>query len=225
MTLTSMDFSRIVAAQALLTDIDEATYYPLTIVARAKLPSRYGDFEIVAFSPTPDGKDNIAMVRGDVANAETVPLRLHSECLTGDVMGSLRCDCRDQLEAALKYMAERECGAVLYLRQEGRGIGLANKIKAYTLQEQGLDTVEANHELGFEDDERNYTIAAEMLKALGIKRVQLLSNNPKKIAGLQENGIAVDARVPHVMPSNEHNHFYLQTKARKSGHLIDLTQV
>ncbi|MBU1921324.1 GTP cyclohydrolase II RibA, partial [bacterium] len=178
MTLTSMDFSRIVAAQALLTDIDDSTYYPLTIMARAKLPSRYGEFEIVAFSPTPDGKEHIAVVRGNLAGEKSIPVRLHSECLTGDVMGSLRCDCRDQLEAALKYIAERDCGAVLYLRQEGRGIGLVNKIKAYTLQERGRDTVDANHELGFEDDERDYTIAAEMLKALGIERIRLLSNNP-----------------------------------------------
>jgi GTP cyclohydrolase II len=225
MTLTSANFSQMVAMQALLTQTDDETYYPLTIVARAKLPSRYGDFQIVAFSPTPDDKEHIAMVRGDVANADSVPVRLHSECLTGDVMGSLRCDCRDQLEAALKYMAERENGVVLYLRQEGRGIGLVNKIRAYTLQEQGRDTVDANHELGFADDERDYKIAAEMLKALGIQHIQLLSNNPKKIAGLKQNGIVVDKRIPHVMPANEHNHFYLQTKATKSGHLIDLHTV
>ncbi|MBU1636983.1 GTP cyclohydrolase II [bacterium] len=225
MTLTSMDFSRIVAAQALLTDIDDSTYYPLTIMARAKLPSRYGEFEIVAFSPTPDGKEHIAVVRGNLAGEKSIPVRLHSECLTGDVMGSLRCDCRDQLEAALRYIAERDCGAVLYLRQEGRGIGLVNKIKAYTLQERGRDTVDANHELGFEDDERDYTIAAGMLKALGIESIQLLSNNPKKFAGLKQNGIQIDARVPHIMPANKHNHFYLETKAKRSGHLIDLNTV
>lgn len=137
-------------------------------------------------------------------------------------MGSYRCDCRDQLEAALRYMGEQEQGIVLYMRQEGRGIGLANKLRSYVLQEQGLDTVDANHALGFEDDERDYRVAAEMLKAMGVKSVKLFTNNPKKIAGLEENGIAVTERVPHQLPANRHNHFYLQTKASKSGHLLEL---
>lgn len=162
------------------------------------------------------------MVRGNVRNGEAVPLRVHSECLTGDVMGSYRCDCRDQLVAALKYIAEQECGIVLYLRQEGRGIGLANKLRAYVLQEQGLDTVDANHALGFEDDQRDYRVAAEMLKALDVASVRLLSNNPKKVVGLEKYGIKVTERVQHQLPSNEHNHFYLQTKAQKSGHLLEL---
>lgn len=200
----------------------EKTAYPLSIVAEASLPTRSGDFRIVAFSPTPDCKEHIAMVRGDVRGFDSVPLRVHSECLTGDVMGSYRCDCRDQLEAALKYIAEQECGIVLYLRQEGRGIGLANKLRAYVLQEQGFDTVDANHALGFEDDQRDYRVAAEMLKALGVNSVRLLSNNPKKVVGLEKYGIKVTERVQHQLPSNEHNHFYLQTKAQKSGHLLEL---
>jgi len=162
------------------------------------------------------------MVRGDLRGAEEVPVRLHSECLTGDVMGSYRCDCRDQLEAAQMYMAEHEQGIILYLRQEGRGIGLANKLRAYVLQEQGLDTVDANHALGFDDDVRDYRVAAEMLMTLGVQSVRLLSNNPRKIAGLEANGIVVTERVPHQLPSNSHNHNYLVTKARKSGHLLDV---
>ncbi|MCB1060695.1 MAG: GTP cyclohydrolase II [Calditrichaeota bacterium] len=200
----------------------DSVYFPLRIVAEASLPTRFGEFKILAFSPTPDGKEHIAMVRGNVKGGDSVPLRIHSECLTGDVMGSYRCDCRDQLEAALRYMGEQEQGIVLYMRQEGRGIGLANKLRSYVLQEQGLDTVDANHALGFEDDERDYRVAAEMLKAMGVKSVKLFTNNPKKIAGLEENGIAVTERVPHQLPANRHNHFYLQTKASKSGHLLEL---
>ena len=191
------------------------------IEAMAELPTRFGDFHIVAFSNTRDDKEHVAIIKGDVIGAENVPVRLHSECLTGDAIGSLRCDCRDQLEAALKYVATQERGAVLYLRQEGRGIGLVNKIRAYALQDEGLDTVEANHALGFDDDERDYEIAAEMLKLLGIRSVKLLSNNPRKIAGLEEHGILVAERLPHVLPPNAHNRHYLETKAKKSGHLIN----
>ncbi len=220
MTLPAQHFAPNACTSRILEWPGEAVHYPLTIVAQANLPTRFGDFKIVAFSPTPDGKEHIAMIHGDVRGFESVPLRIHSECLTGDVMGSFRCDCRDQLEAALKYMSGQERGMVLYLRQEGRGIGLANKLRAYVLQEQGLDTVDANHALGFEDDERDYRVAAEMLKALGVKSVRLHSNNPKKVKGLETNGIAVTERVPHQQPSNRHNHFYLQTKAKKSGHLL-----
>lgn len=200
----------------------ESFHYPLKIVAQATLPTRYGEFKIIAFSPTPDGKEHIAMVRGNLRGGKPVPVRLHSECLTGDVMGSYRCDCRDQLEAALRHISQQERGLVLYLRQEGRGIGLANKLRAYVLQEQGLDTVDANHALGFDDDERDYRVAAEMLKALGVKSVRLLSNNPKKVTGLEQNGIEVTERVPHQLPSNRHNQFYLETKAKKSGHLLEI---
>jgi GTP cyclohydrolase II len=165
----------------------------------------------------------VAITKGDVIGASEVPVRLHSECLTGDVIGSLRCYCRDQLEAALKMIGRMEKGMVLYLRQEGRGIGLVNKIRAYSLQDQGLDTVEANLALGFRDDERDYAVAAHMLYSLKIQSVRLITNNPRKIQQLTEYGIKVTDRIPHVMEPNDHNLFYLQTKAAKSGHLIDFS--
>jgi GTP cyclohydrolase II len=153
--------------------------------------------------------------------AEDLPTRLHSECLTGDVMGSLRCDCRDQLESALRELGSRERGLLLYLRQEGRGIGLINKVRAYALQDAGLDTVEANRALGFRDDERDYAVAAHMLFSLDVRSVRLMTNNPDKIRQLEQYGIRVSDRIPHVMPPNEHNRFYLETKAVRSGHYID----
>jgi GTP cyclohydrolase II len=192
------------------------------VVAMAELPTRFGDFHIVAFENNRDGKEHVAITKGDVIGASNVPVRLHSECLTGDVMGSLRCDCRDQLEAALKKIGKMEHGIVLYLRQEGRGIGLINKIRAYSLQDQGLDTVEANLALGFRDDERDYAVAAHMLMSLKVESIQLMTNNPKKIDQLTRYGIKVNGRIPHVMEPNEHNRFYLQTKAAKSGHMMDL---
>jgi GTP cyclohydrolase II len=191
------------------------------IVAMAELPSRFGDFHIVAFENNRDGKEHVAITRGDVIGAADVPVRLHSECLTGDVIGSLRCDCRDQLEAALKMIGKMDRGMVLYLRQEGRGIGLTNKIRAYSLQDQGMDTVEANLALGFRDDERDYAVAAHMLESLKIQSVRLITNNPKKIQQLTDYGIQVTDRIPHVMEPNQYNRFYLETKAAKSGHLID----
>ncbi|HEX7625115.1 MAG TPA: GTP cyclohydrolase II [Anaeromyxobacteraceae bacterium] len=189
--------------------------------AVADLPTRYGRFRIVAFWNNRDGKEHVAMVHGDVMGAEDVPTRLHSECLTGDVMGSLRCDCRDQLETALRDLGARERGLLLYLRQEGRGIGLVNKVRAYALQDHGLDTVDANLALGFRDDERDYAIAAHMLASLNVSSVQLMTNNPDKIRQLEQLGIRVAARIPHVMPPNDHNRFYLETKAARSGHYID----
>jgi GTP cyclohydrolase II len=191
------------------------------IAAIAELPSRFGDFQIVAFTNNQDGKEHVAIVKGEVLDAEDVPVRLHSECLTGDVIGSLRCDCRDQLEAALKKIGEMDKGIVLYMRQEGRGIGLINKIRAYSLQDQGMDTVEANLALGFRDDERDYAVAAHMLHSLQVGSIQLMTNNPKKVAQLEQYGVKVNARLPHILPPNEHNLFYLETKAAKSGHLID----
>src|SRR5512139_2270908 len=191
------------------------------MVAMAELPTRFGQFHIVAFENNRDGKEHVAITKGDVIGASNVPVRLHSECLTGDVMGSLRCDCRDQLETALRKIGRMEKGMVLYLRQEGRGIGLINKIRAYSLQDEGLDTVEANLALGFRDDERDYAVAAHMLMSLQIKSVRLMTNNPKKINQLTQYGIQVDGRIPHIMPPNEHNRFYLETKAAKSGHMID----
>ena len=188
--------------------------------AEARLPSRYGDFRVIAFECEDDGIDYGVMARGDLVGAENVPVRLHSECFTGDVMGSLKCDCRDQLEAALSYVAKAERGAVLYLPQEGRGIGLANKIRAYALQDTGLDTVEANLALGFPDDLRRYDIAAEIIRQLGIRSVALLTNNPAKVAGLIRAGIPVASSIPLRATPNAHNAFYLDTKKAKSGHRL-----
>jgi len=194
------------------------------VVAVADLPTRFGRFRLVGFWNNRDGKEHVAMVHGNVVGEEGVPVRVHSECLTGDVMGSLRCDCRDQLTEGLRSIAASPRGVLLYLRQEGRGIGLLNKIRAYALQEQGLDTVEANRALGFRDDERDYAIAAHMLKSLGIRSIRLITNNPDKIRQLTQHGVVVASRIPHVIPPNEFNRFYLETKARRSGHLIDLTE-
>jgi GTP cyclohydrolase II len=193
------------------------------IVSVADLPTRFGDFRIVAFWNNRDEKEHVAIVRGDVVGAENVSTRLHSECLTGDAIGSLRCDCRDQLEAALSTIGGLDRGLVLYLRQEGRGIGLINKVRAYALQDQGLDTVEANQALGFRDDERDYSIAAHMIHSLGIRSIRLMTNNPQKIGQLTQHHVKVTDRIPHVIPPNRHNRFYLETKAERSGHWIDFT--
>lgn len=191
------------------------------ISAVADLPTRFGDFKIVAFFNNRDEKEHIAVVHGDVVGGEAVPTRLHSECLTGDALGSLRCDCRDQLEQGLERLVEHECGLLIYLRQEGRGIGLVNKIRAYALQDRGMDTVEANLALGFEDDERDYAVAAHMIHSLGVRSVRLMTNNPAKIAELTQHGVKVAERIPHSIPPNPHNRFYLETKALRSGHWLD----
>jgi GTP cyclohydrolase II len=191
----------------------------VTIAARAALPIEglNADTQIVALRAAEDGSEHVALLVG--APGGQAPLvRLHSECLTGDVFGSLKCDCGPQLRAALRLMADEGGGILLYLRQEGRGIGLANKIRAYALQDRGLDTVEANTRLGFADDERDFGLAAATLRALGITQVRLLTNNPAKIAGLEAQGVAA-IRVPHRLPANPHNAHYLDVKRRKSGHL------
>ncbi|HEX5236944.1 MAG TPA: GTP cyclohydrolase II [Sphingomicrobium sp.] len=201
-------------------EVADASRTPdVQIVARAKLPlDDMPPTQIVAFRASDDGQEHVALVVG--AFARKPPLvRLHSECLTGDVFGSLKCDCGPQLKEALRILGDKGGGVLLYLRQEGRGIGLANKLRAYALQDRGLDTVEANVRLGFEDDERDYGHAAAMLRALGIDGVRLLTNNPRKVAGLEAAGIGVVERVPHHMPVNPHNADYLATKRRKSGHL------
>jgi len=191
------------------------------IVAIAELPSRFGRFQVVAFWNNRDGKEHIAILHGNPMGREDVPTRVHSECLTGDALGSLRCDCRDQLETALRAIAAHEFGLVLYLRQEGRGIGLLNKLRAYGLQDRGLDTVEANLALGFRDDEREYSIAAHMLHSLRIRSIRLMTNNPTKIEELARFGVRISGRLPHVIAPNEYNRFYLETKRDKSGHLLD----
>ncbi len=193
------------------------------VEAVADLPTRFGNFRIVAFWNNRDAKEHVAIVRGNILDAENVPTRVHSECLTGDAIGSLRCDCRDQLEVALERMGALEQGLVLYLRQEGRGIGLINKVRAYALQDQGLDTVEANVALGFRDDERDYAIAAHMIMSLNVKSIELMTNNPRKVEQLTQHGVRVARRVPHLIPPNVHNRFYLETKRDRSGHYIDFS--
>ena len=191
------------------------------IAAAAELPTRYGDFHAVGFWNPVDGKEHAAFVHGhEAVDGEAVPVRIHSECLTGDALGSLRCDCRDQLEASLRQLSAMPYGILLYLRQEGRGIGLTNKIRAYALQDHGLDTVEANVALGFRDDERDYSVAAHMLASLGVRSVRLMTNNPRKLDGLRALGVDVVDRMPLVMEPNRYNRRYLETKARKSGHLF-----
>jgi len=196
-------------------------YVCVRIAAVADLPSRYGQFQVVAFWNNRDGKEHAAFVRGDVTGGDEVPVRLHSECLTGDAIGSLRCDCRDQLEAALGAIGRMDSGILLYLRQEGRGIGFLNKIRAYGLQDHGLDTVEANIALGFRDDERDYSVAAHMLFSLKVQSIRLMTNNPRKIGGLEQLGVKIAGRIPLVIPPNPYNRFYLETKSLKSGHLLD----
>jgi GTP cyclohydrolase II len=191
------------------------------IVAVADLPTRFGDFQIVAFCNNKEEQDHVALVHGDVSGLADVPVRIHSECLTGDALGSLRCDCRDQLTTSLETLSSMDNGILLYLRQEGRGIGLQNKMKAYQLQDFGYDTVEANEALGFRDDERDYGIAAHMLMSLGVESVQLLTNNPKKIDDLRSYGVKVSGRIPVLIEPNEHNERYLMTKMKKSGHMLD----
>ena len=198
----------------------ERTRSSVEIVSRAKLPlNDLPETQIVAFRASDDGQDHVALLIGAFGGQPPL-VRLHSECLTGDVFGSLKCDCGSQLKEALRIIGEAGGGILLYLRQEGRGIGLANKLRAYALQDRGLDTVEANRRLGFADDERDYAHAAAMLRALGVDRVRLLTNNPSKVAGLEAAGIAVVERVAHHMPVNPHNADYLATKRKKSGHLI-----
>jgi GTP cyclohydrolase II len=192
----------------------------VTFVAQAKLPTRYGEFVIAGFRSTKGGKEHTALIKGEVSGKQAVPLRIHSECHTGDVFGSMKCDCRDQLEASLKYIASKPCGVLIYLRQEGRGIGLLNKIKAYHLQDLGLDTIEANESLGFPCDLREYGDAAKILTILQIESVALLTNNPDKIAGLEQEGIDVSSRIPLHIPPNDHNRRYLTTKIEKMGHLF-----
>lgn len=191
------------------------------IASVAQLPSEFGDFRVIVFSNNRDGKEHLAMVHGDVFGAHDVVTRLHSECLTGDVLGSLRCDCRAQLERSLRHVGELQSGIVLYMRQEGRGIGLTNKIRAYGLQERGMDTVEANLALGFKDDQREYGVAAAMLRTLGIRSIQLMTNNPDKVKKLEADGILVRKRISLAIAPNPHNRKYLSTKARRSGHLLD----
>jgi GTP cyclohydrolase II len=209
-----------VLARVVAPPVDRDAAPRVAIGAVAELPTRFGAFRVVGFTPDHEGKEHLALVHGDVRGGDSVVTRLHSECLTGDALGSLRCDCRDQLGAALERIARMPCGVLLYLRQEGRGIGLVNKLRAYALQDGGLDTVDANLALGFRDDERTYGVAAEMLTELGVRSVRLLTNNPTKVRELGRHGIVVTERVPHAIAANPHNACYLHTKATRSGHLL-----
>ncbi|MBQ9365455.1 MAG: bifunctional 3,4-dihydroxy-2-butanone-4-phosphate synthase/GTP cyclohydrolase II [Schwartzia sp.] len=190
-------------------------------VADVDFPSLYGHFRIRAFESTLDGKCHLAIVKGEVDGQKDVLVRVHSECLTGDALGSLRCDCGDQLHAALRRIESEGCGVVLYMRQEGRGIGLANKMKAYKLQDEGCDTVEANVLLGFAPDLRDYGIGAQILSSLGLSTIRLLTNNPAKRAGLEGYGLHIVERVPIEMEPNEYNKEYLTVKKTKMGHLLE----
>lgn len=189
-------------------------------VAQAKLPTVWGNFMMVGFEEIKTGKDHVALVMGDISSETPILTRIHSECLTGDALFSLRCDCGFQLKAAMQAIAKEGQGILLYHRQEGRNIGLLNKIRAYALQDQGLDTVEANIKLGFAPDERDFTLCADMLDLLGVKQIRLLTNNPEKIRVLTEAGIKIAERVPLEVGQNPDNEHYLETKAQKMGHLL-----
>jgi GTP cyclohydrolase II len=189
--------------------------------SEADVPTEYGSFRVVVYRDQRDADvEHCAIVRGDVRGAHDLLIRVHSECFTGEVLHSLKCDCREQLDQALRLIAAKDKGAVLYLRQEGRGIGLGNKIRAYALQQQGVDTVDANLQLGFEADARKYHVATQMLSDLGVLSVSVLTNNPAKVDALRADGVAVTRRVPMSVETNQHNRDYLDTKRARMGHIL-----
>ncbi len=189
-------------------------------IARAKLPTAYGDFQLVGYRNLLDQKEHLALVKGEVSGRDNVLVRVHSECATGDIFGSRRCDCGEQLHEAMRRIQDEGAGVVLYLRQEGRGIGLGHKLKAYHLQDEGLDTVEANQKLGFPVDLRDYGIGVQILKDLGLTTIRILTNNPKKVVGIEGYGLEITEQLPLAVPPNEHNARYLQTKKEKLGHTL-----
>ena len=202
-------------------DVDQPL---IELYAEAPLPTKHGLLRAFVFREKGSDKEHVVAVKGEIRGQHGVPVRVHSECLTSEILGSLKCDCREQLENALDLIGRSERGAVIYLRQEGRGIGLGNKIRAYALQARGADTYEANRQLGFQDDLRRYDIAAAMLKQLGVASIDLITNNPLKIKGLESEGIVVRGRIPSATTSNPHNIGYLRTKRERTGHLIDLAE-
>lgn len=189
--------------------------------AEARLPTTHGEFKLIAYSTTVDEKIHLALIHGDVEGKKDVYVRVHSECLTGDIFHSLRCDCGDQLHHALEIISKQECGVLLYMRQEGRGIGLVNKLKAYSLQDEGFDTVEANEKLGFGADLRDYGIGAQILSDLGLTSIQLITNNPRKVVGLEGYGLKITNRISLAIPPGKNNKHYLKTKKDRLGHLLD----
>ncbi|QIB27740.1 bifunctional 3,4-dihydroxy-2-butanone-4-phosphate synthase/GTP cyclohydrolase II [Caloranaerobacter azorensis] len=190
-------------------------------VAEADMPTKYGEFKIIGYQNKLNDEHHVALVKGNIAGDEPVLVRVHSECLTGDTFGSMRCDCGEQLQAALKKINEEGKGALIYLRQEGRGIGLINKLKAYVLQDKGMDTVQANLALGFAEDLRDYTVGAQILVDLGVKNIKLMTNNPKKLSGLSSYGLKIVERIPLEVSYNEKNKYYLKTKKEKMGHILE----
>lgn len=192
------------------------------VASAADFPTRYGHFTIIGFVNNRDRKDHIVILKGEIGDGEDMLVRVHSACLTGDALGSLRCDCGPQLHHALARIEKEGRGIVLYHQEEGRGIGLVNKLRAYALQDSGYDTLDANVALGFKPDERDYRIPAEMLKKLGVKSVRLMTNNPEKVEAMEAWGVRVSARVQHELPPHEHNLDYLATKKERFGHLLDL---
>ena len=196
------------------------TIPPLAILAQATLPTRYGEFRTLVFTVEGDAREHLALIHGQPSGKERVVVRVHSECITGEVFGSLRCDCGAQLDSAMREVVRRGTGIILYLRQEGRGIGLTNKIRAYALQDQGADTVDANRLLGLPDDARTYEAAAAMLHHLGVRSIELITNNPEKVRALEELGIQVAARIPSLVPVGTEARRYLEVKRDRMHHLI-----
>ena len=194
----------------------------VTRAAAARLPTEYGEFDIVAYEDSGDRQTHVALVHGDLGSGENVLVRVHSSCVTGDIFHSARCDCGPQLDTAMRRIVAEGRGVLLYLNQEGRGIGLANKIRAYSLQDEGFDTVEANERLGFPADKREYGVSVRMLVDLGVRSVRLLSNNPRKLAGVAGDGLSVSERIPLEIPVSEHTRRYLTTKKEKLGHELTL---
>jgi 3,4-dihydroxy 2-butanone 4-phosphate synthase/GTP cyclohydrolase II len=194
----------------------------VTRAAAARLPTEYGEFDIIAYEDSVDRQTHVALVHGDLGSGENVLVRVHSSCVTGDIFHSARCDCGPQLDTAMRRIVAEGRGVLLYLNQEGRGIGLANKIRAYSLQDEGFDTVEANERLGFPADKREYGVSVRMLVDLGVRSVRLLSNNPRKLAGVAGDGLSVSERIPLEIPVSEHTRRYLTTKKEKLGHELTL---